>query len=151
MDLVPGSWRVYADFRATGADPLTLGTDLTVPGRVAKPAETVPNRTDDVAGYTVTLEGALLAGQDSELTLSVSRAGDPVMDLQPYLGSYGHLVALREGDLAYLHVHPHKASTSGPDIDFTTAVPSEGRYRLFLDFAHAGVARTAVFTVEVDR
>ena len=41
-----------------------------------------------------------------ELTLRVSRDGRPVTDLQPYLGAYGHLVVLRDGDLAYLHVHP---------------------------------------------
>ena len=45
-------------------------------------------------------------GQESELTLSVSRDGRPVTDLQPYLGAYGHLVVLRDGDLAYLHAHP---------------------------------------------
>ena len=37
--------------------------------------------------------------------LTVSRDGAPVA-VQPYLGAFGHLVALREGDLAYLHVHP---------------------------------------------
>ena len=26
--------------------------------------------------------------------------------MEPYLGAKGHLVALREGDLAYLHIHP---------------------------------------------
>lgn len=40
------------------------------------------------------------------LTLSVAKGTHPVTDLQPYLGAYGHLVALRQGDLAYLHVHP---------------------------------------------
>ena len=40
------------------------------------------------------------------LKLRVTRDGRPVTDLQPYLGAYGHLVALRGGDLAYLHVHP---------------------------------------------
>ena len=62
-------------------------------------------------------------------------------DLQPYLGAYGHLVALREGDLAYLHVHPEE-SDAGPEIPFLAEVPSDGRYRLFLDFRHEGVVRT---------
>ena len=42
------------------------------------------------------------------LTLTVTKDGQPVTDLQPYLGAYGHLVALRAGDLAYLHVHPER-------------------------------------------
>ncbi len=74
-------------------------------------------------------------------------------DLQPYLAAYGHLVALREGDLAYLHVHPDGEpgdgrTKPGPGITFHTAFPSEGSYRLYLDFKHDGVVRTAEFTVE---
>jgi len=75
-----------------------------------------------------------------------------VRDLQPYLGAYGHLVALRSGDLAYLHVHPggepgDGKTRPGPDISFTATAPSEGAYRLFLDFKHEGKVRTAAFTV----
>lgn len=88
------------------------------------------------------------------VTLSVSRDGKPVTDLQPYLGAYGHLVALRASDLAYLHVHPmggpgEGTTAAGPDIGFHTTVPSNGDYRLFLDFKHDGVVRTAEFTVSV--
>ena len=92
------------------------------------------------------------AGSASELTLSVSRDGRPVTDLQPYLAAYGHLVVLRDGDLAYLHVHPagepgDGTTPSGPDITFYATAPSVGDYRLFLDFQHGDVVRTAEFTV----
>ena len=41
---------------------------------------------------------------------SPSAAADgPCREIQPYLGARGHLVALRQGDLAYLHVHPEDA------------------------------------------
>ena len=56
-------------------------------------------------------------------------------------------MALREGDLAYLHVHPEE-SGAGPEIPFVAEVPSDGRYRLFLDVRHDGVVRTAAFTLE---
>ena len=72
-------------------------------------------------GYTVTLDGDLTAGADAKLTLSVSRDGKPVTDLQPYLAAYGHLVALRDGDLAYLHVHPEGRPTmAAPSRDRTS-------------------------------
>jgi hypothetical protein len=76
----------------------------------------------------------------------------PVTDLEPYLAAYGHLVALREGDLAYLHVHSEGApgdgrTPAGPEIVFTAQVPSPGSYRLFLDFRHGGRVHTAAFTV----
>ena len=96
------------------------------------------------------MTGDLVPGESSPLTLTVTRRGEPVTDLQPYLGAYGHLVALREGDLAYLHVHPEEPDgpAAGPEIPFLAEVPSVGRYRLFLDFRHDGVVRTAAFTLE---
>ena len=104
-----------------------------------------------VPGGGIALDGTLVAGTSSELTLTVSRDGRPVTDLQPYLGAYGHLVALRDGDLAYLHVHPDgelgdAGTRPGPDVTFHADVPAAATYRLFLDFQHAGVVRTAELT-----
>jgi hypothetical protein len=152
LDLTPGQWRLFADFTPAGAAPLTLGTDLAVPGDYAPAPPTGPSRTATVDGYTVSLDGRLTPGSDSRLTFSVSKDGEPVTDLQPYLGAYGHLVALREGDLAYLHVHPEGTPADGttepgPDVVFYAAVPSTGTYRLFLDFRHQGVVRTAAFSL----
>ncbi|MGH3587939.1 MAG: hypothetical protein ACRDQ0_16640, partial [Pseudonocardia sp.] len=117
-----------------------------------EPVAHTPSRVAEVDGYTVELTGELVPGQGSPLTLTVSRGGVPVTDLQPYLAAFGHLVALRDGDLAYLHVHPDGApgdgrTPAGPQIEFVAEVPSAGNYRLFLDFQHDGVVRTAEFTV----
>jgi hypothetical protein len=155
LDLTPGEWRVFADFKATGAYPLTLGTDLAVSGDYAPAPPSAEVRTARVDDYTVTIEGDLTAGEDARLTVSVSKDGRPVTDLEPYLGAYGHLVALREGDLAYLHVHPDGTpgdgeTEPGPDVVFYAAVPSGGGYRLFLDFQHDGVVRTAAFALSTD-
>lgn len=155
LDLSPGSWRVFADFAASAdGEDRTLGTDLQVAGDYTPAPLPEPSRTAEVDGYEVTLDGDLVAGEESELTLTVRRDGAPVTDLQPYLGAYGHLVALRTGDLAYLHVHPtgepgDGVTPSGPGITFATTTPSVGSYRLFLDFRHGDVVRTAAFTVTV--
>lgn len=146
-----GTYRAFADFRPTGGEALTLGVDVFAPGEFA-PAEHAPSRAATVDGYTVTLTGDLVPGQASPVTLTVTRDGRPVTDLQPYLAAYGHLVALRQGDLAYLHVHPEGSpgdgrTAAGPGIEFLAEVPSAGTYRLFLDFQHDGVVRTAQFTV----
>ncbi|WP_434742657.1 hypothetical protein [Micromonospora sp. SH-82] len=148
----PGTWRAFADFQPTGADPLTLGVDVTVPGPVTPTPLPPPTRTVAVDGYDVTLDGGLRPGHDSRLTLTVSRDGVPVTDLEPYLGAYGHLVALRQGDLAYLHAHPEGTpgdgrTPAGPEVTFHVAAPSPGTYRLYLDFQHGGTVRTAEFTV----
>jgi hypothetical protein len=150
LDLTSGQWRVYADFTATGGNPLTLGADLMVPGKYEPESATTQTRTAVVDGYEVTIGGDLTPGTESELTLTVTRGGSPVTDLEPYLGSYGHLVALRAGDLAYLHVHPEGVpddgkTAPGPDVVFFAAVPSPGDYHLYLDFKHEGEVRTAAF------
>ena len=156
LDLTAGTWRLFADFDPAGGDPaLVLGTDVAVAGEYSPQPLPEPSTTADVDGYTVTLDGELVPGQESELTLSVSRDGQPVIDLQPYLAAYGHLVALRDGDLAYLHVHPagepgDGVTRPGPEITFYATAPSAGAYRLFLDFRHGDVVRTAEFTVHAD-
>src|SRR4029450_12965574 len=97
---------------------------------------------DDTDGYHVELSGHLEAGKASTLTMRISRDGAPVTDLQPYLGALGHLVALRDGDLAYLHVHPN----AGKELSFTVEGPSSGTYGLFLDVRpgeHVHPARAA--------
>ncbi|MFF5187262.1 hypothetical protein ACFY30_26455 [Streptomyces sp. NPDC000345] len=147
-----GSYRVLADFRPEGAEEgLTLGADLTVTGSYAAEQPPPPSATTTVDGYTVTLGGSLEAGEESDLAFTVERGGRPVTDLQPYLGAYGHLVALRSGDLAYLHVHPHDEARagrmSGPEVSFAATTPSAGTYRLFLDFKAGGAVHTAAFTV----
>lgn len=145
LDLVPGTGRVFADFAPAGGEALTLGADVTVPGRVTT-GPTERTRTAEVDGYTVTLTGDLSAATSSDLTVSVERAGEPVRDLEPYLGAFGHLVALRAGDLAYLHVHPEEGGP-GPEVPFVAEVPSAGDFHLYFDFQHAGVVRTAEFYV----
>ncbi|MEU8733771.1 hypothetical protein AB0C68_30940 [Streptomyces tendae] len=149
-----GGYRVFADFTpaAEGAENLTLGADLAASGRYEPARLPAPDGTARTDGYQVELDGSLRPGKASELRLKVSRDGEPVGDLQPYLGAYGHLVALRAGDLAYLHVHPNGepgdgATEPGPEISFTATAPSAGAYRLFLDFRHRGEVHTAAFTV----
>jgi len=152
LDLSAGQWRLFADFKATGAEAVTLGNDLAVRGSYQPATAVAESLTATVEGYTVTLDGDLVAGEEARLTLSVTRDGAPVTDLEPYLGAFGHLVALRSGDLAYLHVHPEGTpgdgeTDPGPDVVFFAQVPSPGRYHLYLDFKHEGVVRTAAFTV----
>lgn len=151
-----GEYRVLADFVPTGHGGVTLGADLSVAGDYQPQPWPVPSATAEVDGYTVTLEGRLVPGQSAALTLSVSKDGMPVTDLQPYLAAYGHLVALRDGDLAYLHVHPagepgDGVTPAGPGITFYATAPTAGDYRLFLNFQHDGVVRTAEFTAHADQ
>lgn len=147
----PGVWRAYADFTALDAagrqTAATLGVDLAVPGDYRPRTLPVDARAASVDGFDVTYEGTPQVGAVQPLLFWVFRGGAPAT-VEPYLGAQGHLVALREGDLGYVHVHP-EAAPAGGAVKFWVAAPSPGRYRLFLDFQVAGQVHTAEFTLTV--
>ncbi|MFF0945902.1 heavy-metal-associated domain-containing protein [Kocuria sp. CPCC 205300] len=148
-----GTYRVYADITPAGAgEGRTLTRTVEVAGTLEPDAPEV-TATDEVDGFEVSVEGGLAAGTTSPLRVTVTRDGQPVTTLELYLGAYGHLVALRAGDLAYLHVHPEGAEpvagqTSGPEVEFATTTPSPGRYYLYFDFQVDGKVHTAQFALD---
>jgi hypothetical protein len=140
-----GSYRVFADFSVNGK-PHTLADDVTVDGTVRSEELAAPVKSVDVDGLRVSLtEGASHAGEASELGFTVTRNGQSVA-IQNYLGAKGHLVALRQGDLAFLHVHPDENR-----LKFMAQFPTAGTYRLFLQFQTEGRVHTVAFTQEVSR
>jgi hypothetical protein len=145
-----GAYRAFTDFEIDGTK-IVLGHDLFVPGTFA-PVQ-IPAASDSVAAdeFVVSLKhDDLRADKEAKLRFAISKGGRPVPVFDPYVGHRGHLVALRDGDLSYSHVHPEPDARLG-EIVFHTELPSAGRYRLFLQFKVDGVVHTAPFTVEVAR
>jgi hypothetical protein len=148
----PGSYRMIADFTAVvGGQQIatTLGGDLTVAGNYAPRPLPAPGRTDNPDGFTVSYEGTPNTQATQPLLMHVTGAGGTAVQLDPYLGAFGHLVVMREGDLAYVHVHPEPALVDGR-VKFWLTAPSSGSYRMFFDFQVAGQVHTASWTLRVD-
>jgi hypothetical protein len=142
-----GSYRLFADFSHDG-EAQTLATDLRVDGAAdLQPLPAPATTAVSDGGYDVELEaGHARPGEEADLRFTITRDGVPV-ETEPYLGAGGHLVALREGDLAFLHVHPMDDS-----VRFAATFPTEGRYRLFLQFKTTSPptrVQTVAFTQEV--
>lgn len=148
-----GSYRVFTDFTPHGAEGgITLGRTVLVDGEFEAVHATPEERTSEIDGYIATLVGDLSAGGESTLTVEISKDGKPVTNIEPYLGAFGHLVALRDGDLAYLHVHPtgtepEAGELSGPEVSFATEAPTSGRYLLYFDFQVEGKTHSAAFVL----
>ncbi len=140
-----GSYRLFADFSRAG-DPVTLAADLRVDGDAdLRPLPAPQPVAVSDGGYDVRLDaGHARPGEEADLRFTITRDGVPVRT-ERYLGAGGHLVALREGDMAFLHVHP----TAEDSVRFAATFPTEGRYRLFLQFQHDGRVHTAAFTQAV--
>jgi hypothetical protein len=129
---VNGSYRVFADFTTDG-ERRTLAIDVHASGG-PQPAA--------VASWDSTYV-AKLREQGDRLVFDVRGDRGPVKT-QPYLGARGHLVVLREGDLAYIHAHADE-----DELAFDVPFPSEGHYRLYLQFKVGGAVETV--RLEVDR
>lgn len=147
----PGSYRMIADFTALvgGAQiATTLGSDLTVAGNYTPVTLPDPARATTTEGFQVGYEGTPGTAATQPLLMTVKDAAGKPVTVEPYLGAYGHLVVLRENDLAYVHVHPETRLIDGK-IKFWLSAPSPGTYRMFLDFQVAGKVSTAAWTVVV--
>jgi hypothetical protein len=147
----PGVYRMFADFTAQvgGAQVAsTLGSDLTVPGNYIPITAPDPVRAATTDGFQVGYEGTPTTESTQPLLMTVTDAAGRPVTLEPYLGAFGHLVVLRQGDLGYVHVHPETQLVDGR-IKFWLAAPSPGTYRMFLDFQVAGKVSTAAWTVVV--
>jgi len=102
-------------------------------------------------GYQAALsfDKPVAAGTPLALRVKLTRSGQPITDLDQYLGALGHMVILSEDTRQYLHVHPADQSDRGPHVGFQTQFEQPGRYRVFLQFQHTGQVRTADFVVNV--
>ena len=141
-----GEYRLFADFKHAGKRR-TVPADVPVDGdfkRVRLPAPSPYARTDGGLDIGLYHHGAG-AGIDAHVQFEVAEGDRPVTaELQPYLGALGHLVAIREDDLKYLHTHPDGAAPG-----FHIRYPTPGSYRVFVQFRHRGRVHTAAFTVAV--
>lgn len=152
LDLTPGPWHVTVELQpeALGRTVL-LGADLTVSGDYRAQPLGTPVDQVETAGLTVTRTGTVTTDPGSRTELTVSRAGQPVTDLQPGHGDLGHALLVRPGDLASAHLHAVETTATGPRLAFDGGPPEPGSYRLFVEFFRDDQLVVAPFTVEATR
>jgi len=153
----PGTYRAYTSFIGKDASgkavPLVLSQQVTVPGTATSTPPPAASGTTEVDGYTLAVSGEkMMAGMRHALTVTVSKDGRPVTDLQPYLDTYAHLTAFHDGDLAFAHLHPQGAVNGdhgGPALSFEAMLTKSGSWRLFLQFQTGGVLHIAAVTLTI--
>jgi hypothetical protein len=132
----PGKWHIVVDVKPAGAAAsIALATnvdDEVVMDEIALPA---PDDHVDVADLAVIRDG---------LNFTVTKDGSAADGLEPYLGQSAHLIAVRQGDLSYTHLHP--LDGTGATYSFDGTLPT-GTYRMFLQFGYQGDVLTVPFTV----
>jgi hypothetical protein len=184
-----GHYQVIADFVPRGGAAQLLVRSLVTAGYTSDLAAAAPQHSAEeassktVGGLTATLAydpPTFIAGLYGHLNyhLTDANTGRPVVDLQPYLGTFGHTLIVSEDLRDYVHSHPidlttpyaegegpkllmlpthaghsghagHEEFRGGPDITFDGLMPRRGRYRAFTQFRWRDELHTFSFAFDV--
>lgn len=110
----PGLYHVYADAVPAGLGQQVMRFELKVGDAPAQQPSSSPVPTPLQAAdgrYRVRFDPfTLRAGQESQLSLHLSRDGHPARDVTPFLGVAAHAVFIGADDLTYVHVHAAPAA-----------------------------------------
>lgn len=110
------------------------------------------------------------AKREFTYSLLVEKDGQPVTNLENYLGAKGHSVIIRKKTLDYIHTYAlnedkgleqavhggehaakqKEAFTQGNQIDFSITFPESGIYNIFTQFQHQGKIVTTDYVVNVN-
>ncbi|MBI3967975.1 MAG: heavy metal translocating P-type ATPase, partial [Chloroflexi bacterium] len=139
---------------------------LTVSQPSSAAATLVPDRAPKtLGGVRVALVGpeTVRSGRETRFTLRVEDAatGQPMRDLQPYLGAASHVVILSEDAERFVHAHGEAVGAGdahgavpaafGPEVAFHHTFAAPGHYQVWAQLqTRAGAVVTADFVVAVE-
>lgn len=152
----PGAYRLVADFLPAGGAPQLLQQTVVTAGYTGP---LVPDAQLAPDGLVKVVDGirvkvsmpSPIAGREQLITCEFEDAasGQPISDLEPYLGAVGHML-LASADLETVaHSHPvaDLSAGLGPAVVFQALFPRPGAYRFWVQFQRHGRVLVAPFTV----
>jgi Cu+-exporting ATPase len=173
---VAGTYRLYDEFVHDGQTVLDQ-RELIVGEASSAGAGLTPDTAPKTAnGMTVAIRTpeTIHAGEATQFTLDVTRDGQPVTDLEPYLGAAAHIAIVNGDGTDFAHTHGEatapSAATSddhahadegaggdehavpaafGPQVTVEHTFAEPGLYKLWAQFSHDGQVITVPFVVEV--
>jgi hypothetical protein len=150
-----GYFRVLSDFYPAGATPQMIASSLFVGGAFETPE---PLKVDLSAQNGANLDVELvtdpaqpIAGKKTMLFFRVR----PGKGLEPYIGAWGHLLAVSQDLVDAIHTHPAFGDEPPLDagdskrIQFNLIFPRESIYRVWVQFQRDGVVNTVAFNIPV--
>lgn len=158
-----GPYRIFADFTPKDSQmdpngdklPVTISEDVTV-GDLAKyqaKALGAAETSKTIEGYQVSLKtdsASIVSAAETKLSFVIIKDGQPVTNLDKYLGALGHSVILKENTLDFLHTHALSESTENQTgtVDFMATFPTPGKYKAFGQFQQNDKVFTADFIID---
>jgi len=164
-----GHYVLFSDFMPLGGGPQMIATPFSTAGFDGDLASSIPALTPDTS-FTKSADGVivelsagpakLVSGEETDVPIRFvdEKTGEPVKDLQRYLGAFGHAMMLSEDMTEHVHAHPEEmlegtaiTGGGGPDLVFHALFPKPGRYRIWLQFQRNNRLSMIPFTVRVSR
>jgi hypothetical protein len=141
-----GDYQMYVDIAPEKEAASVLRIPLRISGAI--PLKNFPAPSGDLSALnqevktTLSVHGTLKTGEAKQLTFFLTKNGQPVNNIDPYLGAFGHVV---------LHVHPLTETTpTDGKVIFETTFMTNGRYTLYAQFNVEGSVKTFPITIDVE-
>jgi hypothetical protein len=155
-----GAYRVFADFLPRGGTPQLIGRAVVAGRGRASPLEPRGEPPLDSVRKTagdmrieIRPDSAMRAGDPSLVAFRLSDAlsGEPISDLDPFLGAWGHVFIVSSTLEDAVHSHPTAPLSAVPtgEVFFSQRFPRAGVYRLWAQFMRRGQLATVSFTLRV--
>ncbi len=132
-----GGYIVYADITPIKGEHEYLRQELGSVAPVSLDKTTSLHSVVDGYDFTLELDGALKAGDATMARITVKKDGKPVVNLEPVMGAFAHLVGFSEDLHSVIHVHPmgteptKMSDRGGPTLEFHVAPEKSGFIKLF--------------------
>ncbi|MCZ2148855.1 MAG: hypothetical protein LC126_13895 [Bryobacterales bacterium] len=147
-----GPYRVVADFYPAGGTPQMNISTMYVAGQAVPkkpPAADLRAQTGGNLKVSISTEPPQpLAGFKTLMFFQLEPADGGAFELEPYIGAWGHMLAVSEDLVDFIHTHPFIAD-GGPKVQFNMIFPREGIYRVWVQFQSKGQVNTVAFNVPV--
>src|SRR5262249_25831913 len=149
-----GAYVLFNDFTPDSSGMQVVPLEMTVAGPTRRPREpkvaaAKPKRID---GCDVALSHTpLLPSIACAMTFTLTRHGQALTDLEPFLGVQGHLILVNRERTVFVHSHPleNQPSTVPGAVQFNVVFERPGVYKAWGQFQRQGNVLTVPFVVEV--
>jgi hypothetical protein len=152
-EIPPGEYLVAADFLPAGGSPQFLQKVIVSRGP-RKAGLSTPDTTGKVYDVVTNvriqpLSNRLTAGQSTAFHVMLSRTEDgrPLVNLEPYLGTGGHVLAVSEDLGAAVQAYASVNDLPGSLLTFAMTMPEPGTYVVWVEFQRQGETLTARLAV----
>jgi hypothetical protein len=156
-----GTYRLLADFDPTGGTPQLVAKTFSTAGYTQPLTASIPHLPPDLStkqatNLQVELTTVPLHPNADANTMLFFRI-TPAEGLEPYLGVWGHLLAVSDDSIDTLHIHPFITGAGPPapipwatwTVPFKIFFPRGGTYKIWVQFERKGVLNTVSFTLPV--